>query len=1088
MTQCPPREVLDHLLAGNLTDAELEAVEGHLEACRLCQERMDQLLGDRDPAGLRRMRQNRPPVNGTLRPPFLQRLKHTFPGSDGPERSRTKRAAAGPVVAGEVLPSVPGYEMVRLLSQGGMGVVYQARQRGLNRTVALKMLPAGGHAGPEASARLRTEAAAVARLRHPNIVQVYEIGEVGGCPYFSMEFVEGGSLASTLAGTPRPAREAAHLVETLARAVHAAHGQGVVHRDLKPANILLTADAAPKITDFGLAKLLDSDPGNTRSGAIVGTPSYMAPEQARGGEAVGPAADVYALGAILYELLTGRPPFKGETALETALQVMHEDPVPPARLQPKLPRDLETVCLACLEKQPHRRYASAEAVAEDLRRFLAGEPIQARPAGLVQRGVKWALRRRALAGLIAVCVLGPAVGVPVIVSLWLRAEARAEAEATARGRQEVQLYFNRIALAQREWQAYNVGRAESLLDECPAGLRNWEWRYLQRLCNAELVTCRGHSGPVDCVAYSPDGRWLASGAPEATRLWDTRTGRLLLNLSGQPKQGSTSLASSPDGRFLVTADPAPANPVRIWDTTTGREVLRLAHAERIYGVAFSPDGHTVAAAAGTVVQVWRADTGDPFRTLRGPAGVARSIAFRPDGRVLASAGADKRVRLWRVETGELIRTFEGHTLAVIGVAFSPDGCLVASVTTVKDVRLGREPELKIWDAETGRVIHNLAGHTDPIEKVTFSPDGRLLAAAGDRTIQAWDVATGKPVFVVRGHRGYRDLAFSPDGRQLATAGGDRTVRIWDATRSPQEPLAVRSDPPSVVNSLAFSPDGGCLAAGSMDYRVRLWDVRAGRLIQTLSGHGELVTCVAFSPDGRRVASASRDRTARVWDARTGREERTLRGHRDFVFGVAFSPDGQRVVTAGRDGTVRIWETDTGQELRVCAGHAGFVRGVAFSPDGRYVASGGHDATVRVWESRTGEETLRVVAPREITCIAYSPDGGSFASGTAGDDPTIQVWDAKTGRETAACRGHAHQVTRIAYSPDGRRLASGSDDRTVKLWETATGQEVLTLPAHPAGVEAVAFSADGRYLASADWRKDIKIWDASPLGETAVETP
>jgi tetratricopeptide (TPR) repeat protein len=306
-----------------------------------------------------------------------------------------------------------------------MGVVYQARQTSLRRLVALKMILAGGHASGEQRARFRTEAEAAARLQHPNVVQVHEVGEHDGLPFFCLEFVGGGSLASRLDGTPWPPRQAAQLVETLARAVHAAHQRGIVHRDLKPANVLLTEDGTPKITDFGLAKVLDATAGLTGSGAIMGTPSYMAPEQAgRQPQAIGPATDVYALGAVLYELLTGRPPFRGETPLATVAQVVADEPVPPRRLQPGVARDLETVCLKCLQKEPARRYASALVLADDLRHFLDGEPIRARPVGPAGRLWRWGQRNPKVASLLAILAVVVAAGTATVTALWLMAEER----------------------------------------------------------------------------------------------------------------------------------------------------------------------------------------------------------------------------------------------------------------------------------------------------------------------------------------------------------------------------------------------------------------------------------------------------------------------------------------------------------------------------------------------------------------------------------------------------------------------------------------------------------------------------------------
>jgi serine/threonine-protein kinase len=355
--------------------------------------------------------------------------------SAGPSRSAAATLAPASPPGAPAWPQVPGYEVLGELGRGGMGVVYQARQAGLNRLVALKVIRAGPHAGGPELARFKAEAEAVARLQHPNVVSIYEVGEHGGLPFFSLEFCPGGSLAAKLAGTPLTPQEAARLIEALARAVHAAHEAGVIHRDLKPANVLLAADGTPKVTDFGLAKKLGDAAGQTATGAILGTPSYMAPEQAGGlGKHVGPAADVYALGANLYEMLTGRPPFKAATALDTVLQVVSDEPVPPRRLQPKVPRDLETICLKCLHKEPQKRYPSADALAEDVRRFLKGETIRARPVGQFERGWRWCRRNPAVAGLLVALTLTLLVGTGLSTSFAIqsRLHERQKSQALSR--------------------------------------------------------------------------------------------------------------------------------------------------------------------------------------------------------------------------------------------------------------------------------------------------------------------------------------------------------------------------------------------------------------------------------------------------------------------------------------------------------------------------------------------------------------------------------------------------------------------------------------------------------------------------------
>jgi WD40 repeat protein/predicted Ser/Thr protein kinase len=997
-------------------------------------------------------------------------------------------------------PQIEGFEILRELGRGGMGVVYLARQLRPNRLVALKMIRAGDQADEAELARFRLEAETLARLRHPNIVQIYVVGEHERRPFLALEYIAGGTLAEKVERELSTVASAAEQVETLARAIHAVHERGVVHRDLKPENVLLDEDGTLKITDFGLAKKLDAV-GQTASNAVMGTPSYMAPEQAGGkSRLVGPAADVYALGAILYKLLTGRTPFHGPTGLDMLRQVVSEEPVPPRRLRPQVSRDLQTICLKCLAKSPAERYADALALAEDLRHFRAGEPIVARPAGRGERLVKWWARQRpalAAAYSLGVLALGLAGGGVSALWLWQRAvttslQLVAEKQETELARQELALlsYFRAVELARREWRENEVARAELLLQGCPTPLRGWEWYYVRHLCHTDLHTLNGHTGAVWNVAFSPDGRRLASSSgadparPGEVKVWDTLTGREVLSL---PRHAHNVLgvAFSPDSRRLATA--SRDRTVKVWDAQTGQEVLSLkGHTAAVWSVAFSPDGTRLASASGEPgrpgrpgkpgeVKVWDALTGRETLTLNGHTHLVTGVAFSPDGRRLASASVPVigpgQLKVWDAQTGGEIRTLKG---AGVGVAFSPDGRRLASAS--------RDGTVNVWDVQTGQEVLSLKGHTDWVSGPAFSPDGRYLASASsDRTVKIWDAETGQEILSLKGHTDFvNGVAFSPDGR-VASASSDRTVKVWNVqTGQEARTLKGQTNP---VTDVAFSPDGRRLASASGAVgtlgQLKLWDAQTGQEIRSLKGAGD---GVAFSPDGRLLASASHVGVVKVWDADTGQEALSLPCDTDqTTVGIVFSPDSSRLACGSwsgkaKVGTVRVWDARTGQDALTLGWHTVPVLGVAFSPDGRRLASAFSNGTVKVWDAQTGQDALTLLGGGDS--VAFSPDGRRLAC--ASSDGTVRVWDALTGQLALTLKGHTGAVKGVVFSPDGRRLASASYDRTVKLWDAQTGHEALSLQGHDAPVSKVAFSPDGRRLASASSDKTVRIWDATPL--------
>jgi WD40 repeat protein len=1039
------------------------------------------------------------------------------------------------------------------LGRGGMGVVYKARQQALKRTVALKMILSGGHAGEEDRARFLAEAEAIAAIKHPGIVQVFDFGTHDGLPFFSLEFCEGGSLASKLAGTPMPPRESAQLVEQIARAMQAAHERGIIHRDLKPANVLLqkrttddtdhtdkgrdqarsssalsvssvlsVVDCFPKITDFGLAKRVEGGSGLTQTGAVMGTPSYMAPEQAEGKKGLGPAADVYALGAILYECLTGRPPFKAATSFDTILQVVADDPVPPGQLNARVPADLETVCLKCLRKEPDKRYASAADLADDLGRFQCGEPIAARPVGSLERAWKWVRRHPAGAGLSVASLVAALALVAFFVSQSFqgrlseantRLTAALEEAERARGNEERQKkateealqrvesfrYFNLISLAERELAARDHGRADELLAQCPEALRGWEWVYLHNQAHVPRTTSRKHADQVLCVAYSCDGERLASGGRDgALRVRDENLWRDKIVVIAGHTGPVRAVAFSPDGLHLASA--GDDRVVRIFELTNKKDVFRedrggkpyqerfrLTHHRRpVRALGYSLNGRYLASADDGGA-LWLTQTaGKPAsRRLQGHDKVVRGLAFSQDGQRLASAGEDRLVKVWDTATGELLfqLALSGHVSSLV---WGKGKQLAAAIDAQ-----GKEGGVVVWDdPERRRQPRALLSQTGGVRCLAASPvDGTLALAGRDGTIRLWDGKAGSLTRNLRGPSGtVTSLAFRPDGRFLASGGGQPRQRgevtIWDLSPVPQ--TRVLRAHVGWAMAVAFHAEGGRLASGGEDGLIKVWDLAANRALLTLKGHQGPVTGVAFIPDLPLIASSGHDGTVRLWSSATAKLLHTFEGRRGATRFLAVSADGKLMASGGVEkgkGVVTIWDIPSRRVYRQRAAHVGTVFGVAFSPDGRRLASCGDDQTVRVHEVADGRETLVLRGhTTQLAAVAFSPDGKQLVS--AGADRTACLWEANTGKRLHLLAGHSATVLGVAFSSDGKRLGTAGADGVVKLWDPQTGLEACTLPTAAPYTAAVAFSSDRR-IASANFDGSVTVWEAT-LKTTARE--
>jgi WD40 repeat protein/tetratricopeptide (TPR) repeat protein len=1021
------------------------------------------------------------------------------------------------------------YQILREIARGGMGVVFHARQISLNRLVALKMILAGQLAHETDVQRFTTEAEAAAHLDHPGIVPIFEIGQHEGQHYFSMGFVEGQSLAQSLADGSLPPRAAAALMAKVAEAIEYAHRRGVIHRDLKPANILIDAHGNPRVTDFGLAKKVQGDSGLTGSGQIMGTPSYMPPEQAGGPRgAVGPAADVYALGATLYALVTGRPPFQAATAMDTVLMVLGEEPVPPRRLNGSVPVDLETICLKCLQKEPGKRYASAAEFGADLRRFLADEPIRARPVGRVERLGRWCRRNPWLAGAIgsAAALLMAVAGLSLLYAKQQARHAGEQAEANQRIKTALAESSRRLAMLdfERGRAAFEQGQigpgllwmVQTLKDATDSGDSTW-----QRAARANLAAWRphlpplraifSHEGEVRTVAFSPDGQTVLTGSSDKTaRLWDTASGRPI----GQPMPlpfGIVSVAFSPDGSRVLTGDGDQT--ARLWDAATGQPIGRLMeHQGSILVVAFSPDGRIALTGSNDkTARLWDAVTGRPIGKPLEHEGEVRSVAFSPNGRIALTGSFDHTARLWDAQTGARIGAPLVHDDWVWSVAFSPDGRTILTACNDHTARLWdaqtgqlkgsplRHPDVvkslaissdgktiltgspaktaQLWDAATGQSIGKALQHQDQVIAVAFSPDGRIaLTGSMDYTARLWDAATGQPIGRPMVHQSeVAAIAFSPDGQTVLTGSDDKTARLWDvATGQPiAEPLDLEH--PGAVTAVVFSADGATILTGSSDQTARLWDAATGQPIGPTLTYPNQIETVAISPDGQTLLSAGADKT-RLWDAASGQPKGPPLMHAGEVFAVAFGPDSKTVLTGGWDKTARLWDVATGQPIGKALEHEGAVRAVAFSPDGRTFLTGGDDRTARLWDAATHQPIDRALPlPGRVRVVAFGPGGRVLL--TESQDHVARLWDSATGRPLGKPMKHQRGFGAVAFSPDGRLLLTGSYDNLARLWDSATGQPLGKPMEHAEPVEAVAFSPDGRtFLTSSPDTSSLRRWE------------
>ncbi|MHB1425463.1 MAG: protein kinase domain-containing protein [Gemmataceae bacterium] len=979
---------------------------------------------------------------------------------------------------------VAGYDILGELGRGGMGVVYKARQISLNRIVALKMILAGASADPQQLERFRAEAAAVALVQHPYIVQIYEINDHDGCPYFSLEFVDGGTLAQKLNGAPQPPRLAAQLLRLLALAMHSAHQKGVIHRDLKPGNILLASPrehvsgsdsflaemqaairlyGIPKITDFGLAKHLDVQ-SQTRTGAIIGTPSYMAPEQAEGRtHAIGPATDVYGLGAIFYEMLTGRPPFESESSLTTIRKLLGEDPLPPSHMHRKVPRDLETICLKCLEKDPAKRYSSAEALADDLQRFLSNQPIEARPLGWWGRSVKWVRRHPSKATVAGILIL-TSITLLTFGGIYHFRLERAFKE-TRQYAEDSRRNLIRLQVAQGA-SAMNAGDGFTALLWFTEALRldsaalEHEEAHRQRIAALEQGLPRPkqlwlHEGAVNDTSFSPDGRRvLTADGDGKIYLWDSETGQAALaplNAGGSVVQAIFSR----DGRRIAAI--SRDDTARVWDAANGAPLTTpLPLVGKPRWIDFSPDGRQMVAACGDLARVWDVATGQPLPGDLHHSGAVNVALFSPDGRWLATAGDDGLVRLWNAADRKASAVVFSHDRAVLCLAFSPDGKRIASGSS--------DYTAQVWNVADGAPVGRRLRQRDRIIYLAFSPFGqRLLTSSDGGTAVIWRIADGEPlVEPLRHTSAIRWAVFSPDGCRAATSSDDNTARVWSATTGAPLTPPLRAN--GGINRVAFSPDGRCLATASDDGTARLWDV-------------------ACRHQARVVDEVAVFRNRLDRDLRVGFLNAPSQGADTTRNTTRTSPDGRFVLKINNN-TARVFASQSGKPIAPPLTHRGEITYAAFSPDGRRVATTSIDQTARVWDAESGAPVSPPLRHASTVWFAdFNPDGQHLV--TASDDNTARIWDIANGEMLVPPLRHEGTVLQARFSPEGQRVATASMDQTARVWDAASGQTLTPPLQHPWSVRQVHFAENGRHLLTTGPSGTVWSWDL-PTTTSATE--